>query len=90
VSLHRNSIEEDEAELLRWARPHLGLLPAGGTRRRRQAEASHAAAVDLAVVIGPSQKDAKKKDKRDRERTQQEVLHDLAVVTEPSQQEARS
>jgi hypothetical protein len=89
VSLHRNNIEEDEAELLRWARPHLGLLPAGGTRRR-QAEASRAAAVDLAVVIGPSQKDAKKKDKRDRERTQQEVLHDLAVVTEPSQQEARS
>jgi hypothetical protein len=45
---------------------------------------AHATAVDLTVVAGPSQKDAKKKEKHDRERTQQESLRDLVIVVGPS------
>jgi hypothetical protein len=44
ASSNRSGIEEDDVELVRWARPHPGLLPAGGTRRRNQAEASCATA----------------------------------------------
>jgi hypothetical protein len=93
ASSNRSGIEEDVAELVRWARPRPGLLPAPIlasywlvelAAAATKPKPAHATAVDLTVVAGPSQKDAKKKEKRDRERTQQESLRDLVVVVGPS------